>query len=236
MFLREKGFQYAIAGSLLWHFFWLFVVAVNFSGGAVEARKNTRIYFIGPVLSDHAFNVLLSNKPEMSQTIYRTLPEIEETLEPEIENLGRQSPGDAVSVPTGRSSWSHLQGVLRASAPGHHDALFYEKFQADIAASPFPVSGDLQKRDILYLPDLPLAASAAREGAPSGEAVFKLTVSADGKVTRAENTVSSGDASLDLVWQKYLEGWQFLPLEGGSGPDQTGQVRLRPLYSGKLEL
>lgn len=223
--LRDRGIQYGIAGSALWHLFWLFVVTVNFSNGGSSQPRGTRIYFLGPVLSDRSFNTIVASKPELSETIYRSAGETAEALEPEIESLGRESPGDAVSVPSGQAAWSSLRGVLNTSRV-HHPALFYEKFPVDIVKSPFPVTGQLAKRDIFYLPPAPPEPVNAPAGAPS-EAVFEIAVNAAGAVVRVENEISSGDPETDLSWQRYLKEWQFMPNQTQGPAPETGEIRLR---------
>lgn len=221
VFLKERGVQYGIAGSVIWHLFWLFAITVTFIAGPTE-RKPTRIQFIGPVLSDDAFNTLVALKPEISETFYRTPESLAgEILEPEIGNLGHQAPGDVVSVPMGRAAWNLLRGTLgRSRGSG---GIFDEKLSVDILKSPYPVTGDLKKRDLFFLPPAPDIAS--------GEGVFEITADASGKVIRAANIESTGSAESDLAWQKYLEAWQFMPVDAVTVPIQSGRVRVAPARS-----
>lgn len=221
--LANRGMQYAVAGSLLWHLVWLFGISVDLSPSARARERETKIYFLGPVLSDEAFRTMLAAKPEASRTLYRSAEDLGETLEPEIENLGHQSPNDAVSVPRGAAAWKALAGTLRAG--GSPTSVFYDRFEVEILPRPFKVTGELAERDLLFLPELPRRASAA-EGMKTGNAVFQITVDAAGKVAAVENEISSGDPASDLAWRRYLKNWQFMPLADPAAAPQTGEVRL----------
>lgn len=228
--LRNRGFQIAITCSLTWHAFWLFAVTATFATPE-RARKPTRIYFLGPVLSDDSFNMLVATKPELSKTRYLASEDsAAESLEPPLESLGRQSPGDLVSVPSGGTTWNLLRGVLGTGETGSVP-LFAEKFNVDIGKSPFPVSGALAKRGLINAPPPPL--SLAAPGDEEGvllDAVFELTVDAKGDVARVDIVSSSGDPGRDMVWQNYLKKWQFYPLDDFSTADQKGQIRIRPQH------
>ena len=231
---RNRGFQYAAVGSLLWHAFWLFGVSANFTP-AGAAPKPTRIYFLGPVLTDDSFNMILATKPELSETRYVADAALAQELEPALENLGRQSPGDLVSVPSGGATWNILRGVLESgrarSAPP-----FAEKFNVDIAAGPYPVTGALAERGLLRVPKPPPSLTApGEEDAGLSEAVFALTVNAQGDVVSADVRASSGSPERDLEWRDYLKKWQFVPLPSYLTSDQKGEVRIRPPQGGEEE-
>jgi len=232
MFLTEavknRGFQYAIAISVLWHLFWFFAITIDIKAPASKHRPDLKVYFLGPVLSDDAFNMIVALKPELSETSYRAPEDFSQNLEPEMGTLERLSPGDLVSVPLGRATWGALRGVIKAEKP-YADTEFYQKFSIDIVKSPFPIQGDLKRRDILYLPELPEEPLALNLEEPAliPEAEFELTVSDSGEVTRVENIISSGQPEVDLTWQRYLKKWQFMPQErkAKKGP-QKGIVRV----------
>ena len=227
-YLKERGFQLAIIGSVVWHFFWLFGVQVNEYPHERSGSSKTRIYFLGPVLTDEAFNMIVSTKPELSETLYRSASQLIQTLEPEIENLSRHTPGDLVSIPFGQRTWHSLRGILEIQRQ-RQPSYFYEKFSVDIIKSPFPLTGDLAKRDLFYLPQLPRKPDRLLypEGITVGpEALFEITVNAKGEVTKVENIVSTGNPEEDLIWNRYLKDWQFMPFPGESGPNQKGQLRV----------
>ncbi len=215
VFLKQRGVQYGVAGSVIWHLFWMFAISVTFVSPAID-RKATRIHFIGPVLSDDAFNTIVSLKPEVSETFYRSAETLAgETLEPEIGALGHQSPGDIVSVPTGSAAWNLLRGTLGRSGS---DTPFDEKLQVRILESPYPITGNLKDRDLFFVPPAPALAA--------GEAEFELTVDAGGKVASAENIASSGNPETDRAWQSHLKAWQFMPADESAPAKQTGRVRV----------
>ena len=225
---KNRGFQYAIAITMLWHFFWFFAVTIDVKTPAAKSRQDFRVHFVGPVLSDDAFNMIVALKPELSQTRYHIPEDFTQNLEPATGSLDRRSPGDLVSVPMGRTTWSALRGTIQGEKP-YADTDFYHKFSIDVAKSPFSVSGDLKDRDLLYLPDVPKQPLSLKLEQPSGvsDAEFEITVDPSGTVTRVENLISSGDPEADLMWQRYLRKWQFMPLERvGKAPVQKGQVRV----------
>jgi hypothetical protein len=225
--IGDPGVRWGLGATLAWHLFWLFVVAVDVGPGPSAAKPAPRIYFLGPVLTDASFNMIIASKPEMSRSVYRPPAGAEEALEPEIETLGRQSPGDLMSVPLGGSAWNALRGVLGGRQPDH-ELLFREKLPVELVKSPYPISGRLAARGILYLPPAPPAAAdrAGAEGPGPGEAAFELEVDAEGRVRRADNVLSSGDPEADLAWKRYFESWQFMPLAEKGGAPETGEVRV----------
>jgi len=229
-FVKERGFQYGVAGSVIWHLFWLFAISVSFGTGADKAAQ-TRIHFIGPVLTDDAFNTLVAMKPELSETIYRAVDTLSEaSLEPEIGALGYQSPGETIGVPTARTAWSILRGALGAT-PGGRSRLFEDKLPVNLVENPFPITGQLKSRDLFFVPRLPTLAVLNEEAV---EALFEISVDAEGRVVRVENIESSGSPKADLAWQRHLKAWQFMPLDDKSAPEQTGRIQISHGGSGAL--
>jgi hypothetical protein len=233
-YLKNRGLQVAIVGSFLWHFFWMFVVTVPFQLDGLEKKTHPRIYFLGPVLTDESFNLIVESKPELSQTYYEALERGQGDFEPEIESLERQSPGDMVSIPLGRTTWNTLKGMFHDDKKGPSE-FFYEKFPIEIVENPFPITGELKDRGILYLPPTPtlLPAPFHEGGVPSwNESVFGITVNPECHVVQMENLISAGDPEADLIWKKYLEGWKFMPLDYEFATDQTGEIKLQSPLGG----
>jgi len=228
---KNPGYQYAMLASVLWHLFWFFGLAVDVKAPEEKVRPDLKIHFLGPVLSDDAFNMIVATKPELSRTFYKSAETFEEALEPEAGQLDRRQPGDLLSVPLGRTTWGALRGSLPEEKPYAHEE-FIDKFSIDIIESPFPVEGDLKDRDLFHLPDLPKKAPPLSEEMPSaGAAEFRVRVDAEGVVRKIENVISSGDPETDLVWQRYLKKWQFMPLdvpEGDAVQEGLIKVRYRP--------
>jgi hypothetical protein len=224
----NRSFLAALVVSVLWHLFWFFVVTVKVQLPAATARSQMRIYFIGPVLNDDAFNLIVQEKPELSKTVYRNPSFEPESLEPSTSAMNRRRPGDLTSVPFGRNSWKSFGGVLSSTKP-LAGADFIERFSIDIAKSPFTIEGALKDRGIFTIPPLPkqnvsLNSSDARASEISA---FEITVNPAGEVVKITNLISGGDPSLDLEWRRYLKSWEFLPLpDNVEQVDQKGTVHL----------
>ena len=226
--LKNRGFQYAILVACVWHLFWFFAVHIDVNAKTQKTPQDLKIYFVGPVLSDDAFNMMVALKPELSQTQYSVPDSFTESLEPEQGRLGRHEPGDLVSVPLGRTTWSALSGLLGNDKP-YADTDFYQRFSIDLMKSPFRIEGELKDREILHLPDLPKRPADLNfdKTATLDKGQFELTVDASGQVTRVETLISNGDPEIDLLWNRYLKEWQFMPLEAQAGDRvQQGEVHV----------
>lgn len=228
-FIRELGhsrpLRTALLASVLWHLVWLFVIYIDVSDPAPKARLDPKIYFVGPILSDDAFNMILASKPELSTTVYRSAAQTAPGLEPQAQEMERPDPGDLVSVPLGRSTWSTLSGHLRDDKP-YPETRFRAKLPAAPLQSPFPIEGEeLAARAFLSAPDFPSLPDVP--GASWTDPEFEITVAGPGKVQEARLIVSSGDPETDRVIGRYLEQWQFAP-DDGLAPERTrkGTVRI----------
>ncbi|MBF0253534.1 MAG: hypothetical protein HQL11_00170 [Candidatus Omnitrophica bacterium] len=202
----------AILLALLWHLVWFFGITIDVKPRPQKSLGDMKIYFLGPVLSDDAFNMIVLSKPEASQTVYRSADELSADLEPEAETLGRRETEDLVSVPSSRTVWGALRGIMGEKRP-FASAEFYERLPVNYSKSPFPLTGRLAERSLLYPPDLPedLTLLSAERIASVGISEFRLKVDRDGNVARAENVISGGDPALDLAWQRYFMEWLFVP-------------------------
>ncbi len=234
-FFREiqesRPLRTAIFASLLWHLVWLFVFVIDVKDPSVKPKLEPKIYFVGPILSDDAFNLILETKPEFSTTVYRSDGQTAPELEPQPQEMERADPGDLVSVPLGRSTWESLRGRLKEEKP-YPDVLFRKKLPVDSVRTPFPVSGDeLASRGLLTAPVFP--SLPERGDARGTDPEYELTVTGTGLVGEVRQLISSGDPETDLILTRYLKQWQFIPLEESRrDAAQKGSVRI-PLDGGK---
>lgn len=223
---QSRPLQTAILASFLWHLIWLFVIFIDVKDPAAKPKLEPKIYFVGPILSDDAFNIILETKPELSTTEYRTAePLSSPSLEPQAQVMERANPGDLVSVPLGQSTWSSLRGRMKDDKP-YPDALFRKKLRVDVVPKPFALDqGPLADRDLLSVPVFPNLPD--RGDTPRVDPEFEMSVAGNGLVEEARMVVSSGDPETDLIIERYLRQWQFVPLtEGREGEVETGRVRV----------
>lgn len=227
--IHSRPLRTALMASVLWHLVWLFVIYIDVSDPAPKPKLDPKIYFVGPILSDDAFNMILASKPELSATVYRSASQTAPGLEPQTQEMERPDPGDLVSVPLGQSTWTSLRGHLSEEKP-YPEARFRSRLPAAMSRPPFPVEdGELTERGLLSAPAFPKLSAA--EDAHWVNPEFEITVTGGGRVEEARLIISSGDPETDRVIGRYLEQWQFVPLAGsdaGSGEDklQTGTVRI----------
>lgn len=230
-FLQElqnsRPLKTAIAVSLLWHLIWLFVITIDMESPGNRPKLEPKIYFVGPILSDAAFNMILAEKPEFSTTVYRGQQSpAAPSLEPQPQAMERAEPGDLVSIPLGQSTWSSLRGHLKSEKP-YPEVLFRKKLQPTaVVRPPFPVgNGPLENRSLLSVPAFPELPN--RGEVPWVDPEFELTVSGEGIVQEARLAVSSGDPETDRVIERYLKQWQFVPSEESArGSVERGRVRV----------
>lgn len=229
-FFRElsesRPLRTAILASLLWHLIWLFVIFIDVSDPPAKPRLDPKIYFVGPILSDDAFNMILASKPEFSTTVYRSEAQTAPGLEPQTQEMERPEPGDLVSVPMGQSTWATLRGHMKDEKP-YPETLFQKKLPISLISTPFKIEGEeLAERGLLSVPTIPRLPDPTLSNTWT-DPEFEITVSGLGKVTEAKLTISSGDPQADLVIGRYLQQWQFIPLEESEqARDQKGTVRI----------
>ncbi len=230
--LRERGVIYALAASLVWHFFWFFAITVDITPIEVWTERSTGIHFIGPVLSDEWFELVLESKPAMSQTIYRPYEELAEPLEPERPVLEKDLPRDLVSIPMSQRQRASLQGLLRTEKK-FPLSVYEEVLPVPVLDTPFPLSGELRDWHLLYAPEPPsdeIFETLEERAAWHREAVFEMRVNSRGSVTSVENIVSSGHPETDLAWKEYLKRWQFMPMASrAANKEAVGRVRVKRL-------
>lgn len=229
---ESRPLRTALFASLLWHLVWLFVIFIDVRDPAVKPKLEPKIYFVGPILSDDAFNMILATKPEFSTTTYRS-PDgaAAPTLDPRPQTMERAEPGDLVSVPLGQSTWTTLSGHLRDEKP-YPEAVFRKKLQVQIVQKPFPIEGAaLAEREMLSVPVFPVLPDFG--DASQAEPEFELTVAGTGLVQEVRQLISSGDPEADLVIERYLKQWQFVPLEEGKRDlVEKGRIRI-PVDGGR---
>lgn len=211
--LREKGIQYGIAVSALWHIFWIFVIIIDVSNPAKSARRDLQINFMGPVLTDDAFNLIVSSRPEFSLSEYQTPKSFEQALEPKGVAMQRYIPDGLMSVSLGRSTWRDLMASALLDKPDA-DADMYTKFEIPIARTPFPISGELASRNLRYFPPVPEKQDGYKASSLAGGLEFELTVNADGQVSDIKRLSTSGNPVTDAFWLRYLRKWRFAPKAG----------------------
>lgn len=223
---ESRPLKTAIFASVLWHLVWLFVIVIDMKDPGTKPKLEPKIYFVGPILSDDAFNMILASKPEFSTTTYRSPGQSAPSLEPQQQEMARPQPGDLVSVPLGRSTWSSLRGQIKEEKP-YPEALFRKKLTAgEIVRQPFPIEGEaLNARGLLSVPAFPNLPD--RGSTPWVDPEYQLTVLGTGIVQEAKLVISSGDPETDRVIERYLKQWQFIPLEEARrGTVETGKVRV----------
>ncbi len=222
----NRGYRYAVILSLLWHLFWLFFIRVDVDIASKVAKRNMKIYFVGSVLSDDTFNMLLETKPELSQSIYKPTDEMRQSLEPSTGAMMRRMPGDLVSVSVGRNTWNSLNGISRDDKLYTNRDL-YERFPINLSESPYPIEGELKGRAILYLPKQPKRPVGLEDTTlTNGRAEYEIAVNPAGDMISIVNRTSSGSPDIDILWQAYLKKWQFFPLKGAATTNQKGTITL----------
>src|SRR3989338_1705844 len=145
---RSNGFRYGLILSVLWHLLWLFAVRVDVNAARSPFGVKPSIHFMGAVIDDTFFEVLVKSRPESGRTAYRAL-ETEEILEPSPVELTRELPEGIVHTPFVSSSRA-LVGVLGGKR-GLADNVLGRTLSFQTLQSPYPLSGALSDRDLYYL-------------------------------------------------------------------------------------
>ena len=191
----------------------------------MPAKARTRIVSLGPVLDDKMFRALIETKPEYSQTFYRRLSDFSSPVEIQAKTVERYSRGSVVSMPFGKKTWNAIRGLIGGTkaSPEHE---FISRIKIGYAAESAGIEGELKDRPLLSRPEEPMPPAGSGPSTKNAEATIEFTVDPSGLVNQAQVVVSSGNPELDLLWVRYLKGWQFAPLslENRAG-DQKGKIK-----------
>lgn len=230
---RDRSFAWALAISLLWHFFWFFSITITVSPKRLSQKTRPKIVSLGPVLDDTLFRVLVQNKPQLSQTFYRHLSDYPALEDLKVRTIERHSPGDVVSLPFGQRFMSSLKGMVGGdkAEPAYE---FISRLTSGYSEEVAGLEGEVKNRQVLSRPASPAFPAGLDPSLRDAETEIRFSVEPSGAVSGAAVVVSSGSPEMDLVWLRYLRKWQFSPLDSRrAAPDQTGRVRFR--FSVKTE-
>ena len=231
---HDRSFLWALAVSILWHFFWFFSVAIVVSVPTKQQKARPKMVSLGAVLDDRIFKTLVENKPQLSQTFYRQLSDFSPALDLKVKTIERHLPGEVVSVPEGKKFFNSLKELIGGNKASP-DYEFASKVPAQNAEPIFEVQGDLKNRRILTMPSEPSLPPGAASALRDSQTEIEFTVEASGSVDVAQVVASSGDLGTDLLWMKYLRGWQFTPLAEAGGSDQKGRVKFHFRQEGEKQ-
>jgi TonB family protein len=224
---RDRPVVIALGISFLWHFFWFFSVTITVDPQKRFEKARPKVVSLGPVIDDTFFRALVKTKPEISETFYRHLSDFSTPLEPEMQTSERRSPGDVVGLP-----FSKRVGNLMRSILGGEKTVPTEDFTSRIRigyGEELPdLEGEVKGRQILSRPKEPDFPKGFDPSLRDPEVELVFTVKPSGLVSVAEMTVPSGNPSIDALWVRYLQHWQFAPLALNEPQrDQRGKIRLR---------
>lgn len=192
---------------------------IDVSNPSKANRRDLQINFMGPVLTDDAFNLIVSSKPELSLSEYRTPDSFEQTLEPKGIAMQRYIPDGLMSVSLGRSTWRDLMDSALLDKPDAASDL-YKKYEVPIALTPFPISGGLAARSLRYFPPVPEKKQKLNEAETAGNLEFELTVNPAGEVSDVKRLSTSGNPVTDAFWLRYLKKWKFAPRQDTAETDK----------------
>ncbi|MBI3252054.1 MAG: hypothetical protein HYZ52_01885 [Candidatus Omnitrophica bacterium] len=112
---RNRPFAFAVALSLLWHFFWFFSISIVVTPKKKLFKTRPRIVSLGPVLDDTIFRTLVETKPQLSRAFYRDASDFSQVIEPKAQTIERHAPGEVVSVPFSRKFFTSLRDWVGGS-------------------------------------------------------------------------------------------------------------------------
>lgn len=108
----DKSFAVALGLSLVWHLFWFSLVTVSMNPEKRLIKPRSRIVFLGPVLDEKIFRVLVESKPELSKALPRKFSEMPMPAESQIRTAERYTRGSVVNLPLEKRSWAAVNGLI----------------------------------------------------------------------------------------------------------------------------
>ena len=224
---RDRSFAWALAISLLWHFFWFFSITITVSPKKLSPRARPRIVSLGPVLDDAIFRALVQNKPQLSQTFYRHLSDYPALEDLKVRTIERHASGDVVSLPFGKRFINSLRGIIGGdkAEPAYE---FISRLTSGYSEEVAGLEGEVRSRQLLSRPAEPDFPAGLDPSLRDSETEIRFSVEPSGAVSSTAVAVSSGSPEIDLVWLRYLRKWRFAPLDSRrAAHDQTGRMRFR---------
>lgn len=223
----DKSFAVALSLSIAWHLFWFSLVTIGVTPEKGVHRPGSKIVFLGSVLDDKIFRVLMQSKPDLPQGMSRKLSEFTAPIDIGTRTIERVAPGSVVSLPLGKRSKTTARLIITGAKPSaQHESAFQIEMKPVFDTS--IIEGELMGRPLISRPGEPLQPVGMDPAFKDSAVTIDFTVDPSGTVKQAQVSLSSGDPEIDLLWMRYLRGWQFAAL----GPekkitDQKGKIRFR---------
>jgi hypothetical protein len=220
---RDKAFLSALGLSVLWHSFWFFSISVTVvSKQPPQARP--KVVSLGPVLDDSIFRTLVETRPELSETFYRRLTDYAKPVELDVQTMERRAPGDIVSLPVGRRILSSIKSLTSGDKISP-EMEFGSRLKSGYSEEIDGLEGEVRDRLLLSRPETPALPAGFKESLRSIEIIFEFSVDQDGYVLEQTTLVSTGNRTVDVLWENYLKGWRFEPSRETSAKSQKGKIR-----------
>jgi len=222
---KDRVFSVSFLVSFLWHAFWIAAVSIITVPTGLKEADYTKVYFLGPILEETAFEMMLDESKVHVETLYRkpVLPGY--AFDVEIESPGGELLEGLSAIGDILISDFAPKNVIREDkiASPH---FFREgpSFIEEVSASESPIEG----RPVTFRPDkIPAIPAWISEGRGSYKIELEFTVSPEGTVKRIKPVVSSGYPQIDMIGMDYLKKWRFTPKrEEGKDLDQVGTVEI----------
>lgn len=190
----------ALSISAMGHIFCIFAFNVVIMPQEIKHAKYGSVSFIGPLLLEKLY--IQHNYPDKDIAVKFT-----RTKSADISfahPVSETSAKPPALIPQSEKRY-------RLEAMGYRQNPPASSLQP-IAYGDFQLDGDVNKAQILFLPEPPDYHYVAG-GLQASEIALKFSVSQQGKVESVEKVISSADASLDTLWMRYILKWRFNPVE-----------------------
>lgn len=223
---RDRIFSIAFLVSISWHLICMFLFTIVILPISLPMSTISNVSFLGPLLEKTAFELMLDKNSQPKQATYQEpmffnnaflMHEEGRPGKTKFNGFSLKGQADPAEV-----SANDLFGGYKIIPEFSTKASINEQKAPPPPAAKrddaFLIEGPLARREIILMPEAPVAAKRVGVEQKNFFVELKVKVAGDGKVERADLLASSGYPDIDLAAINYIKGFQF------SAADINGQA------------
>ncbi|NQT46624.1 MAG: energy transducer TonB [Candidatus Omnitrophica bacterium] len=205
------------------------IISVAVLPEGIDISNFSKVSFLGPILEETIFDMMLKNEGTRTEAIYSTTPAASRFIDLDVKPEMPKYEFSKQTTATGQRA-DTFRGSLRNILSGQKKIPRYslrEVVPVRHQKESFALEGSVHDRGIFYKPGFPSIKRRIDIQDASFNMELKFVVSPKGRVERVEPVVSSGYTDVDLVGMRYMRRWLFVSLRKDQDQAyQWGKIRL----------
>jgi len=226
---KDRPFNIFLLISLSWHILWISAVAIITVPTGLPVADYTKVYFLGPILEETAFELMLEESGMRVETLYRKplLPKY--AFEIEVDTHKDEFAKPAFDFDRSLELRFSPKEVIREKKL--ITPYFFKEGLSSFRQVP-AFESPIKRRPVIFRPDkIPAVPRRITADGESFRVQLEFTVTPEGGVGKVKPVISSGNPQIDMIGMEYLKRWRFAPLlPSQEQKDYVGtfEVELKP--------